>query len=156
MDAAKINPFIQGAQMVLNSLCMETPKLGQVFVKKLPYKTLPVSIAIDIIGDFTGEVVFNMEETVGCFIASKMMGGMPVSALDEMAQSAVSEMANMISGNVATIFSGKETKIDIKPPRFKLNAVEGDFPMANQVEKIVCIPLKFTDGHIFELDIILP
>jgi len=125
-------------------------------VKKTPYKTLPVSIAIDIFGEFVGEVVFTMEEPVGCFIASKMMGGMPVPTLDEMSQSAVSEMANMISGNVATIFFGKGTKIDIKPPRFKMSATTDDFPMATKVEKIVCVPLKFADGHIFELDIIIP
>jgi chemotaxis protein CheX len=156
MDAGKINPFIQGAQMVINTVCLELPKLGQVFVKKNPYTTMPVTVAITIIGDFTGEVVFNMDEEVGCFIASRMMGGMPVPALDEMSQSAVSEMANMISGNVATIFSGKGLKIDIKPPRFKANPASADFPLAPAVEKIVCVPLIFADGHIFELDIFLP
>jgi chemotaxis protein CheX len=156
MDAAKINPFIQGAQMVLNTVCLELPKLGQVFVKKNPYTTMPVTVAISIIGDFVGEVVFNMDEEVGCFIASRMMGGFPVSALDEMSSSAVAEMANMISGNVATLFFGKGFKIDIKPPRFKRDPHANDFPLAGAVEKIVCVPLQFADGHIFELDIILP
>jgi chemotaxis protein CheX len=156
MDASKINPFIQGAQMVLNTLCQELPKLGQVFIKKSPYKTLTVTVAISIIGDFLGEVVFNMEEDVGCFIASKMMGGMPVPVFDEMAQSAVSELANMISGNVATIFYGKGFKIDIKPPRFKMNPSPHDFPLVDTVEKIVCIPLNFAGGHVFELDVVLP
>jgi chemotaxis protein CheX len=156
MDAALINPFIQGAQMVLNTVCLELPKLGQVFVKKKPYSTSPVTVSIDIIGDFQGEVIFNMDEEVGCFIASKMMGGMPVDVLDEIPISAVSEMANMISGNVATIFSGKGFKIDIKPPRFKQNPTLSDFPLIDMVEKVVCIPLKFADGHIFELDIVLP
>ena len=156
MDAALINPFIQGAQMVFNTICHELPKLGQVFVKKAPYTTSSVTVAISIIGDFAGEVVYNMEEPAGCFIASNLMGGMPVPALDEMSQSAVSEMANMISGNVATLFSGKGFKIDISPPRFKMNPAPTDFPVATTVEKVVCVPLNFSGGQTVELDIALP
>jgi chemotaxis protein CheX len=155
MDAALINPVIQGAQMVLNTVCHELPKLGQVFVKKLPYKASPVTVTIDIIGDFQGEIIYNMEESAGCFIASSLMMGMPVPVLDEMAQSAVSELANMISGNVATIFSGKGYKVDISPPKFKMNGKPEDYPLVTKVDKVVCVPLNFLAGHIFELDIVL-
>jgi chemotaxis protein CheX len=155
MDAAIVNPFIQGAQLVLGTVCFEQPKLGQVFVKKKPYTTSNVTVSVAIIGEITGEVIYNMEESTGCFIASKMMGGMPVPALDEMSQSAVSELANMISGNVATILFGKGYKVDIKPPFFRRNATAADFPVAGAAERVVCVPLKFEEGHIFELDIVL-
>jgi chemotaxis protein CheX len=86
-----------------------------------------------------------------------MMMGMPVDTLkDDMAKSAVSELANIISGNVATIFAGKEVVVDIKPPQLRFNASESDFPFVERVTKVVCIPLQFKDGHIFEVDVLIP
>ncbi|MCL2501471.1 MAG: chemotaxis protein CheX [Defluviitaleaceae bacterium] len=156
MNVAYVNPFVQGAQSVLTTLCMETPALGQVHVKNAPYAPSTVSIAVSIHGDFAGEVVFNMEESAGCFIASKMMMGMPVPALDAMSESALSELANMISGNVATLFSGKGIIVDIKPPAFRRNATNADFPLSTQTPKVVCVPLKFADGHVFAVDVMIP
>ncbi|MCL2577524.1 MAG: chemotaxis protein CheX [Defluviitaleaceae bacterium] len=157
MDASYINPFVQGAQRVFSMICQETPSLGKVFVKKRPYTTSEVSVSIDIIGAFEGEVVYNMTPDAGCFIVSMMMGGMPVSSLnDDMSMSAVSELANIISGNVATIFAGKEIVVDIKPPQLRFNADESFFRFAARVPAVVCVPLTFKNGHIFELDIMIP
>jgi chemotaxis protein CheX len=156
MNVAYVNPFVQGAQSVLTTLCQETPALGQVHVKGAPYTTASVSVAVSIHGDFSGEVVFNMEESAACYIASKMMMGMPVPALDAMSQSALSELANMISGNVATLFSGKGIIVDIKPPAFRRDAVTADFPLAPNTPKVVCVPLKFAEGHVFAVDVMIP
>ena len=157
MDASYINPFVQGAQRVFASVCQETPVLGKVFVKQHPYAVATVSVAVDIHGAFEGEVVYNMPEETGMFIVSRMMMGMPVDSLeDDMAKSAVSELANIISGNVATIFAGKEIVVDIKPPQLRFRASTGDFPMAAKVAKIVCVPLKFQDGHEFQVDVLIP
>ena len=157
MDASKINPFVQGAQRVFDTVCQETPSLGKVYLKNKPYKASPVSVSISIFGAFEGEVVYSMEEPAGCAIVSKMMMGMPVPTLhDDMAKSAVSELANIISGNVATIFSGKEIVVDIKPPQLRFAAAPTDFPLANKVPKIVCVPLHFKDGGVFEVDVMIP
>ena len=157
MDASKINPFVQGAQRVFDTVCQETPSLGKVYLKNKPYKVSPVSVSISIVGAFEGEVVYSMEEPAGCAIVSKMMMGMPVPTLqDDMAKSAVSELANIISGNVATIFSGKEIVVDIKPPKLRFSAAHNDFPLADKVPKIVCVPLHFKDGGVFEVDVMIP
>ena len=157
MDASYINPVVQGTQRVCASVFKETPTLGKVYVKERPYTTSPVTVSIDIIGAFKGEIVYNMEESTGCFIASMMMQGMPVPSLDDMmAQSSLGELANIVSGNVATIFAGKGILVDIRPPRFKFNATEADFPMAALVNKIICVPLHFQNGHVFQVDIIIP
>ena len=157
MDASKINPFVQGAQRVFDTICQETPSLGKVYLKTKPYKVSPVSVSISIFGAFEGEVVYGMEEPAGCDIVSKMMMGMPVPSLrDEMAKSAVSELANIISGNVATIFSGKEVIVDIKPPQLRFQAVSSDFPITERVQRIVCVPLHFKNGSVFEVDVMIP
>jgi len=85
-----------------------------------------------------------------------MMMGMPVPALDAMSESALSELANMISGNVATLFSGKGIIVDIKPPAFRRNATGSDFPLSAKTPKIVCVPLKFAEGHVFSVDVMIP
>jgi len=157
MDASYVNPFVQGAQRVFASVCQETPALGQIFVKTKPYNADEVTVSVDIFGAFEGEIVYNMREDAGCFIVSRMMMGMPVHSLhDEMTMSAVSELANIISGNVATIFAGREIAVDIKPPQLRFNAASTDFPAVEKVNKVVCVPLQFQNGHIFEIDVMIP
>ncbi|MCL2456255.1 MAG: chemotaxis protein CheX [Defluviitaleaceae bacterium] len=157
MDASYVNAFVQGAQRVFTTICKETPALGKIYVKTNPYTSAPVSVSISIIGAFEGEIVYNMTEAAGCFVASQLMMGMPVHSLhDDMPKSAISELANIISGNIATIFSGKEIVIDIKPPKLRFNAVAEDFPFAEKVSKIVCVPLIFSNGNIFEVHMMVP
>lgn len=156
MDASYINPFVQGAQRVFASVCQETPALGKIFVKTKPYRADEVTVSVSICGEIEGEVVFNMKHAAGCFIVERMMMGLPVTSLhDEMAQSAVSELANIISGNVATIFAVKDIAVDIRPPQLRFDAVEENFPYMAKITKVVCVPLQFQSGHIFELDVML-
>ena len=157
MDASFVNPFVQGAQRVFATVCQETPSLGRVYVKPAPYAAGEVTVAVCIVGAFEGQVVFNMGDNMGRFIVSRMMMGMPCDSLqDDMAKSAVSELANIISGNVATIFAGKEIVVDIKPPELRFNATSGEFPFAEKAGKIVCVPLQFSNGMVFELDLMIP
>jgi chemotaxis protein CheX len=154
MDASLINPFIQSSQNVLQTVCMEAPKLGQLSVKKQPYQVLNVSVAVTIFGDVHGEVVYNMNVDAGCYIASKMMGAQ-IPALDDISSSALAELANMISGNVCTAFSGRKLKVDISTPRFKMNAVTSDFQVMAKQPKVVSVPLNFVNGHTISIDIVL-
>ncbi|MCL2048999.1 MAG: chemotaxis protein CheX [Defluviitaleaceae bacterium] len=156
MDVSYVNAIVQGAQRVFKSVCNETPSLGKVSVKTHPYTVSPVSVSIGLIGAFEGEIVYNMDESAGCFFASRLMMGMPVDALDDMAKSALSELANIISGNVATVFSGKKILIDIKPPKIRLGATAADFPNVVKVPKIVCVPLHFANGSVFEIHVAIP
>ncbi len=153
MNSAHINPFVQSAQHTLGMICNESPSLGSLYLKKAPFSNEGVSIFIDIFGDIKGSVVYNLKVDVACSIASKMMFGMPVTHLDEMSQSAISELGNMISGNVATNFSGKGIVVDITPPKFKMQAAGSDYGFVPAGKVMVCIPLKFADGSIFEIDV---
>jgi len=157
MDASYINPFVQGAQKVFETICSEKPALGKVFVKPKPYAASDVSVAVDIFGAFEGEVVYSMGLSTGKFIVSRMMMGMPVDSLeDDMAKSAISELGNIISGNVATLFAGREIVVDIKPPQLRFSAASTDFPLQDKVSKIVCVPLIFQDGAEFQVDVLIP
>ena len=155
MNAEYINPFVEGTQSTLNSVCGESPTLGNVFTKTHPYSIDAVSITVGIMGQIKGNVVFTMKSDVACFIASKMMFGMPLLELDDMSKSAVSEVGNMISGNVATLFSVKGILVDITPPSCQIDATPENFPFLKPDFEAVCIPFQFQDSKVFEIDIFL-
>ena len=150
MNADHVNPFIQGAQSVLTQFCGNKPNLGKLYLKNAPYDASPVNIHVSIIGGLQGTMLLGMDESVGCFLASKMMGMQP-PALDEISQSALSELANIISGNVATIFSGKGSLVDITTPNFVRGGTSADFPMLQK--NVVCIPLSLDGGMVVELNV---
>lgn len=155
MNAEHINPFVQGSQGILSMVCGESTGLGKLTTRKPPYKSDHVAIRVGVVGQITGDIIFTMKDEVACYIASKMMMGMPVPQLDEMATSAISELTNMISGNVATLFSGNGVLIDITPPKCMINPSEADFSFLPPTVVIVCIPLNFQNGMIFEIHIAL-
>lgn len=155
MNADYINPFVQGSQNILNILCHERITLGNLFIKKPPYLCEEVSIVIGIIGEVTGNVIYNFKKQTACNIASKMMRGAIVEELDDISKSAISELTNMISGNVATVFSGKGINIDITTPKLFLYAKDTSFDFIKEDSKFICVPLVFANGDIFEVDILL-
>lgn len=150
MNAEYVNPFIQGSQRVLGTICGEQPSLGKVFVKKPPFAPQQVAVSVSTIGEVKSTAIYTMELSTGFHLVSTMMGGMPVNDMDAMSQSALCELANMISGNVATAFSEKGILVDITPPQFFGNAYP-NLPPGN----VVCIPLLLRNGIIFEVDVCL-
>jgi len=153
MNAEYINPFVQGAQATLGMISGENPQLGSLSLKKAPFVVREVSIFVDIFGDIDGHVVFTLNVEDACTMASKMMGGAAVSSLDTISRSALAELGNMIAGNIATKFSIKGLAVDISTPRLQMDASDADFGFVPSGKALICIPLIFTDGLEFELDI---
>lgn len=74
-----------------------------------------LNIAIGIIGDLKGEVVYRFPRTTSLGMVN-IMSGLEMETVDEFVISAISEIANIISGNVLTTFAQKDVKCDILPP----------------------------------------
>ena len=155
MNVEYINPFVQGAQNTINAVCGEKPALGSVKLKKLPYSSDPIVISIEFFGSVSGYGLYSMHESMACSIASKMMMGHPVPALDDMSKSAISELVNMISGNVATTIASRGETIDIKPPVLNAGTTPAAAAAILPEEKIISVPLSFADGGIFTIDILI-
>jgi len=109
-----------------------------------------VVIIIGIAGEFKGQVFFSMDEKTACGIASSMMYGMEVNALDEMTKSAIAELGNMIMGNVSTEFYNKGIKIDITPPTVMVGS---DISVSTKGMKTICVPLMLEGLGKIEIDI---
>lgn len=150
MNIEYINPFIEASQTVLKQIAGLEAKLGKVYLKESPYKSDCIIIMVGLTGKMRGQAMFTMNIDVALEIASSMMGGMTVTALDEISKSAISELTNMILGNTATILYNKGTVVEITPPSFLM----GDNLQISYTKlKTVCIPLVLENGKVMEIDL---
>jgi chemotaxis protein CheX len=150
MNVEHINPFIEASRLVLKSIANMDISLGKVYLKTSTYASDDLLIIIGLMGNLKGQVVFSMNKSTACNIASAMMLGMPVTELDEVSKSAVSEAANMILGNAATILSSKGFKIDITPPTMLMGT---NMEISTTKTTTVCVPLNLSSRDLIELDI---
>jgi chemotaxis protein CheX len=148
MDVKYINPFINVSINIVQQICNVGAKRGQIYVKDSPFIADNVVIIIGIAGDFKGQVFFTMKEKTACSIASSMMFGMDVPALDEMAKSAIAELGNMIMGNVSTEFYNEGIKIDITPPTV---LVGSDINISTKGIQTICVPIEIENGNRLEI-----
>ncbi|APH14933.1 cheC-like family protein [Clostridium sporogenes] len=115
MDAKYINPFIDSFYNILPQIGFSNVTRGDVTVKN-SVESLGILINLGIVGDIKGNIVYNIEGENGKKIASKMMMGLPVEELNEMAQSALSELSNMLTANASINFSNIGVNVNISTP----------------------------------------
>ncbi|WAM32135.1 chemotaxis protein CheX [Caldicellulosiruptor naganoensis] len=145
-----INPFIQASQQVLKQVANIDFKLGKVYLKDPTYKVEQVVVIIGMTGNIKGQVNFCMSLDAAKNIASKMMGGYPVTEFDDLAKSAIGELANMIMGNTSMLFSQKGLKVEITPPSILMgeNMILSTSKMIN-----ICVPLLLDNGDKIDMDV---
>ncbi|ACQ54226.1 chemotaxis protein CheX [Clostridium botulinum] len=115
MDAKYINPFIDSFYNVLPQIGFSNVTREDVAIKN-NVESLGILINLGIVGDIKGNIVYNIQEENGKKIASKMMMGLPVEELNEMAQSALSELSNMLTANASINFSNIGVNVNISTP----------------------------------------
>ena len=98
MNADFINPFLMSATKIMQEICQTEMKIGKPYVKTTEFENESVAVMIGITGELKGQVIMAFEFNKALDVASKMMMGMPVTALDDMSISAISELGNMIMG----------------------------------------------------------
>lgn len=116
MKADWINPFIEAFIAIMPQLGFNDVRPKNVSVETENFKSAGISVNIGIIGDLTGNVIYDLDEESSKKIASRMMMGMPVEALDDIGKSAISEMANMLAARASTGLAEKNIIINISPP----------------------------------------
>ena len=136
MNADFINPFLMSATKIMQEICQTEMKIGKPYVKTTEFENESVAV-----------MAFEFNKALD--VASKMMMGMPVTALDDMSISAISELGNMIMGNAATIFSTKGYVIDITPP----SVCHGDMTITQSYTQNICVPIHSGDEVALELNI---
>ena len=149
MDAKLVNPFIDALVNVMPQMGFDVPKRVSMTVKAQICQSLGVSLIVGFTKGLRGNVVYNMTEQAAKFIASKMMMGMPVDELNEMAQRALSEMSNMLTANAATNLSAMGLEVDISTPSL---TVGKDFQIKISNEQYLVVVMDL-GGENIELNI---
>lgn len=139
IDVKHINPFLQASINVMESVTQMKLTVGKPMIHNFEFHALTYTIQVGITGAMRGQVVLALEESKAKEIAGKMMYGMQIETLDEMACSALNELSNMILGNTATVFSAQGILIDITPPIAVLGA---DVKIKSDIEGLK-IPLMY-------------
>lgn len=151
VNAEHINLYISAAQKVISEIAQIQTTIGKPYLRTISdLEGQHVMVLIGITGVLKGQVILLFKAGIACEIASRMMMGMPVPELNELAKSAISELCNMILGNAATLFSNKAIPMDITPP----SVLVGDnLSISVSDTKIICVPLTFDTDKSIELNI---
>lgn len=116
MDVNHINPFLQSSISVIQAVTQLSLTVGKPELSTFKLKDDMYVIKVGIIGEVEGQAILAFEEVNAKDVVSRMMMGMQVNQIDELAASALNELSNMIMGNTATIFSTKGISVDITTP----------------------------------------
>jgi chemotaxis protein CheX len=116
LDVRHINPFLQSSLNVIEMTTQTKFTVGKPTVATLEFPDNTFILQVGVTGVLKGQVLLVMSDQHAREMASKMMMGMPVEQLDEMACSALGELINMIMGNTSTLFSTQGILMDITPP----------------------------------------
>jgi chemotaxis protein CheX len=116
MDVKYVNAFIAGLIEVSGMLGINS--LARTGLNKRDHLKTEndVNIILGLVGDLKGNVVLSMQETTAMKVASKMMGGMPVTEFDVMPKSALCELSNMANGRSASELEKIGVMTSITPP----------------------------------------
>lgn len=149
MDVNHVNPFMESFFNVMPQLGFSETKKGKLSIKNQELAGHGIMVLVGIVGQIKGNVVYSIDCETAKQIASTMMMGMPVTELDDMAQSALSELTNMLTANAATAFSEQNIIIDISTPTL----LRGESITAKMCsEKVLCVEL-LADGMPIEINV---
>lgn len=142
MNVEYLNPIIKASTFVLQQACNVSATVGKPYLTQTTYENEVFVVMLGITGQLHGQVLLVMDVEIACNLASKMMMGMPVNELNDMAKSALGELMNMTMGNAMTFFSEKEILLDITPPTM---FVSSELSLSVGDSRMVCIPIMFDD-----------
>jgi len=115
VNVAYVNPFIQAGIDVLAQLVGGGAERGQLAARSALVTSQPVSIAVGVAGQLSGQVLYGMSQVTATKIASAMIGT-PLITFDERAAGAISELGNIIAGNAMSLLAESGYACDLTPP----------------------------------------
>lgn len=149
MNVELINPFLESFNTIMPQLGFEIER-GKINVKE-QISGSGVTISIGLTGDVKGNVIYILSEDGARGIASKMMMGMEVDELNDMAKSALSEMSNMLTANASINYSNKGINTNISTP---ILVTGKDMNIKVDTNRIISIEMK-ADGIPIDINISL-
>lgn len=150
MRVEYINPFIQAATDVIKELLKEDTRRGDLSLKAAMFACQQVSVVLGLVGEeVKGQVIYGLTEESALKIATRMMGGIPMTEMDELTRSAIGELGNMITGRASGILERTGVAVEISPPTLIIGS---DFQVASSRARMLSVPIIF-DGITLEINV---
>ena len=146
MDAAFVNPFIEGTLHILDTTAFVKSQPKAPFIKKNLLSLGDISGLLNVSGDLTGTaaITFSKESILG--IVSAMFGE-EMTELNEEIFDAVGEISNMVAGHVTTKIAELDKKVKVQFDKI----VHGQGTQIDHVPgavHVVALPFKTTKGKV--------
>lgn len=121
MDVNIINPILAAFTDILPQVGFQNISRKGITLSKATVVNPGAMVNIGMVGSIRGAILIGMDLEGAKQFASRMMGGMAVGELDEIAQSAISELGNMVCANACIKYSQTGVLgLDISPPTLLL------------------------------------
>ncbi len=124
MDVKYINTILETFNVTLEQFGVHNIKRCNIQKKDKMHLNLDLSTIVCFQGAVQGDIALSMPLDTAKNLASIMMMGMSITAIDDMAKSAIGELSSMIAGSSATKFSSFGIAAKINPPRIILENAE--------------------------------
>jgi len=143
MKVEYINPFVTSASNILEQVAQLKVERGKVSLRPKMFPTPEVSVLLGVTGDVKGQVIYGLAADTALAIAKRMMGGLELKAVDDVARSAIGELGNMITGNATGILEKGGIIISISPPAIVTGK---DVAVSSMEGAILVVPLESEIG----------
>ena len=145
MDAALVNPFIEGTLHILDTTAFVKVKPETPFLKKDRKALGDISGLLEISGDLSGSAAISFSEKSILGVVSAMFGE-DMTQINEEITDAVGEISNMVAGHVTTKIAEMDKKVKVKFKEVKIGRetlrehIEG-------VQHVLALPFSTTKGR---------
>ncbi len=146
MDAALVNPFIEGTLHILDTTAFVKVKPEPPFLKKDRVSLGDISGYLEISGDLTGSAAVSFSEKSILGIVSAMFGETMTEINDEI-KDAVGEISNMVAGHVTTKLAELSKKVKVKFKEIKIGQEDMIFHI-DGTKYVLALPFKTTKGKV--------
>ncbi len=146
MDAALVNPFIEGTLHILDTTAFVKVAPKPPFLKKDRISMGDISGLLEISGDLNGSAAITFSEESILGVVSAMFGE-EMTEINEEINDAVGEISNMVAGHVTTKIAetGKQVKVKFTELRFGQDAV---IEHVDGAKHVLVFPFKTTKGKL--------
>ena len=146
MDAALVNPFVEGVLHILDTTAFVKVKPEEPYFKKNRESLGDISGILDISGDLTGcaAISFSKKSILG--IVSAMFGE-KLTRIDAEIHDAVGEISNMVAGHVTKkiVATGKQIRIQVREITNSTSTLTDPF---EESADVLVLPFKTTKGRV--------
>lgn len=127
MEVKYINSFLEAFTKILGQFGITDIKRGSIKKKSKLYVDLDISTVICLKGGIHGNIAISMAQDTAQKVSSKMMMGVSVPGIDNLAISAIGELSSMIAGSASTMLKSLGVSLQISPPIVLLESSDINF-----------------------------